>query len=55
VYMGSWGRVGRSATVISLGIRSSLGIRIRIRFRVGILCRMTHDTHGSVTYIYTLA
>jgi len=41
--------------VISLGIRSSLGFRIRFRFRVGIRCRMPHDTHGSVTYIYTLA
>ena len=52
--MGSRGRVGRSATVISLDIRSSLGFRIRFRFRVGIRCRIPHDTHGSVTYIYTL-
>ena len=54
VYMGSRGRVGRSATVISLDIRSSLGFRIRFRFRVGIRCRIPHDTHGSVTSIYTL-
>ncbi len=40
--------------MISLDIRSSLGFRIRIRFRVGIRCRIPHDTHGSVTYIYTL-
>ena len=52
--MGSRGRVGRSATVISLDIRSSLGFRIRFRFRVGIRCRIPPDTHGSVTYIYTL-
>ena len=52
--MGSRGRVGRSATVISLDIRSSLGFRIRFRFRVGIRCRIPHDTHGSVTSIYTL-
>ena len=52
--MGSRGHVGRSATVISLDIRSSLGFRIRFRFRVGIRCRIPHDTHGSVTYIYTL-
>ena len=51
-----WGLGGVSggATVISLGIRSSLGFRIRFRFRVGLRCRMPHDTHGSVTYIYTL-
>ena len=54
-FIRSRGRVGRSATVISLDIRSSLGFRIRFRFRVGIRCRMPHDTHGSVTYIYTLA
>jgi hypothetical protein len=30
---------GGVATVISLGIRSSLGFRFRIRFRVGIRCR----------------
>ena len=53
--MGSRGRVGRSATVISLDIRSSFGFRIRLRFRVGIRCRIPHDTHGSVTYIYTPA
>ena len=29
---------GGVATVISLGIRSSLGFRFRIRFRVGIRC-----------------
>jgi hypothetical protein len=39
--------------VITLGIRSSLGFRIR--FRVGIRCRTQHNTHGSVTHIYTLA
>ena len=52
-----WGLGGVSggATVISLDIRSSLGFRIRFRFRVGIRCRIPHDTHGSVTYIYTLA
>jgi hypothetical protein len=44
---------GGVATVISLGIRSSLGFRIR--FRVGIRCRTPHNTHGSVTHIYTLA
>jgi hypothetical protein len=51
-----WGLGGVSggvATVISLDIRSSLGFRIR--FRVGIRCHTPHDTHGSVTYIYTLA
>ena len=32
--------------MFSLGIRSSLGFRIRFRFRVGIRCRMPHDTHG---------
>ena len=52
--MGSRGRVGRSATVISLDIRSSLGFRSRFRFRVGIRRRIPHDTHGSVTSIYTL-
>lgn len=30
---------GGVATVISLGIRSSLGFRFRIRFGVGIRCR----------------
>jgi hypothetical protein len=35
---------GGVATVISLGIRSSLGFRFRIRFRVGIHC-CTPDTH----------
>ena len=39
--------------MISLGIRSSLGVRIR--FRVGIRCRTPHNTHGSVAHIYTLA
>ena len=49
-----WGGGGRSrylgcvsggvATVISLGIRSSLGFRFRIRVRVGIRC-CTPDTH----------
>jgi hypothetical protein len=34
---------GGVATVISLGIRSSLGFRFRIRFRVGIRC-CTPDT-----------
>ena len=41
--------------MISLDIRSSLGFRIGFRFGVGIRCRIPHDTHGSVTYIYTLA
>jgi hypothetical protein len=45
--------VGGVATVITLGIRFSLGFRIR--FRVGIRCRTPHCTHGSVTHIYTLA
>ncbi len=41
----SWVRVGGGvATVISLGIRSSLGFRFRIRVRVGIRC-CTPDTH----------
>jgi len=44
---------GGVVTVISSGIRSSL--RFRIRFRVGICCRTPHNTHGSVTHIYTLA
>jgi hypothetical protein len=35
---------GGVATVISLGIRSSLEFRFRIRFRVGIRCR-TPDAH----------
>jgi hypothetical protein len=35
---------GGVATVISLGIRSSLGFRFRIRVRVGIRC-CTPDTH----------
>ncbi len=41
---GGWGSLylgcvsGGVATVISLGIRSSLGFRFRIRFRVGIRC-----------------
>ncbi len=35
---------GGVAKVISLGIRSSLGFRFRIRFRVGIRC-CTPDTH----------
>ena len=37
--MGSRGRVGRSATVISLEIRSSLGFRIRFRFGVDVHSR----------------
>jgi hypothetical protein len=36
----------------SLGIRSSLGFRIR--FRVGVRSRAQHNTHGSVTNIYTV-
>jgi len=39
--------------VLGACLESSLGFRIR--FRLGIRCRMPHDTHGSVTYIYTLA
>jgi len=53
VYMGSryLGCVsGGVATVISLGIRFSLGFRIR--HRVGIRCRTPHNTHWSVTHIY---
>ena len=34
---------GGVATVISLGIRSSLGFRFRIRFRVGIRCRKPYQ------------
>jgi hypothetical protein len=39
---------GGVATVISLGIRSSLGFRFRIRFRVGIRCRTPDMCHESV-------
>jgi hypothetical protein len=37
---------GGVATVISLGIRSSLGFRFRIRFRVGIRCCTTDTRPG---------
>jgi hypothetical protein len=46
---------GGVATVISLGIRSSLGFRFRIRFRVGIRCCRPTRAQGAAAPMCALS